>query len=132
MGWGVTHIVYAIARHPLKGGYIKRRLTHQVTDPFRDDRSLRVVAPESAKSSHQKRDLFIQSQNLAYLLFNHFDIAIKQEGVALSQGNQLVPNLCVIVDKSDIFAISSKLNREFEGKGIWKMISGCVGKNEYY
>ena len=52
LGWGVTYIVYATARYPLKGGYVKRRLTHQVTDPFRDDRSLRVVAPESAKSSY--------------------------------------------------------------------------------
>ena len=117
-GWGVTYIVHTTAGHPLKGGHVERRLTHRVTDPFRDDRSPRVVALESAESSHWKRDSSIQSQNLAHLLFDCFGVAIEQEGVVLSQGDQLVPNLCVIVGESDIFAIGSKLNGEFEGKGI--------------
>ena len=47
-----TYIVYAIARYSLKGGYIKRRLTHCVMNLFYDDRSLWVVAPESAESSY--------------------------------------------------------------------------------
>ena len=87
LGWGVTHIVYATARYPLKDGYVERRLTYRVTDPFRDNRLPRVVALESAESSYQKRDLSIQFQNLAHLLFDRFGVAIEQEGVALSQGN---------------------------------------------
>ena len=61
LGWGVTYIVYATAGYPLKGGHVECRLTYWVMDPFRDDRSLRVVMPESAESSYQKRDLSIQS-----------------------------------------------------------------------
>ena len=53
-GDGDTYIVYAIAGHPLKGGYVECCLTYRVMDPFRDDRLPRVVVLESAESSYWK------------------------------------------------------------------------------